>query len=192
MLSDLPNEIIMEIMKDLNPSQILTVGLTSEKFHTLSNDKYLWKFLIQRDFPHYQCPEEANKEDYILFTKDTLTARKLFEICEYDYIPDKEFNYFYDTRKPLFSFIRVGSLYYPEYDPYVSYGAQFVTMDKTGHISEEHSSYPELDKFYVAISGSSCSTLVFNYATGQLENALEVLRYLQRRNIIRFDDRCKY
>lgn len=114
----LPDETVLEMMRNLSYIDVLRLGLVSERFHVIGKDDLLWKLLLQRDFPE-QCVNGENTQHlYISLLKNKMTAETLFNSCVRREIDPTFVNYFYDTRKRL-SFTRTGLTFYPDFDCYM-------------------------------------------------------------------------
>lgn len=50
----LPNEIILNIIKNIPSKHILNVMLINKKFNELSNSNYIWKCYLDRQYPDYK------------------------------------------------------------------------------------------------------------------------------------------
>eukprot|EP00088_Acartia_fossae_P026774 TRINITY_DN2755_c0_g1_i2.p1 TRINITY_DN2755_c0_g1~~TRINITY_DN2755_c0_g1_i2.p1 ORF type:complete len:151 (+),score=28.49 TRINITY_DN2755_c0_g1_i2:53-454(+) len=76
-LTDLPDEIVLEIMKNLDFAGALKTGQTCKRFHRISQDESIWKQFLEQDFTPTEremkpCDEISSLDLYsVLYKRKT-------------------------------------------------------------------------------------------------------------------------
>eukprot|EP00088_Acartia_fossae_P026772 TRINITY_DN2755_c0_g1_i1.p1 TRINITY_DN2755_c0_g1~~TRINITY_DN2755_c0_g1_i1.p1 ORF type:complete len:151 (+),score=26.69 TRINITY_DN2755_c0_g1_i1:53-454(+) len=76
-LTDLPDEIVLEIMKNLDFAGALKTGQTCKRFHRISQDESIWKQFLEQDFTPTEREMKPCDEISSLDLYSVLYKRKL-------------------------------------------------------------------------------------------------------------------